>query len=86
MTPKEKANELFNKYFSMTWQTHKSTRTYKQIGMSKSAALHCALVAVAELLEATWETGTCKRWGLIDTAEYTKKDYWEQVKIELNNI
>lgn len=45
MIPKEKAKELFDKYFDMKWQSY-SKRTTSIKSMTKSAAKQCALLAV----------------------------------------
>jgi exosome complex RNA-binding protein Rrp42 (RNase PH superfamily) len=45
MTPKEKAEELVDKYYSIVWHNGK-----KVCSMSKQAAKQCALIAVNEMI------------------------------------
>jgi hypothetical protein len=47
MTPKEKADELFDKYYSVKWHNGK-----KVCSMSKQAAKDCAIIAVDEMIES----------------------------------
>ena len=47
MTLKEKADELFDKYYSVKWHNGK-----KVCSMSKQAAKDCALIAVDEMIES----------------------------------
>ena len=76
MTPKEKAKELFDKYFEVT-------NNYYQ-------AKECALIAVDEILETTkvkWATqrkfsnGEYKFWKGI-----AYKKYWQEVKQEIEAL
>lgn len=82
MTAKEKAIELFGKYWSIQWQVHKSTKSFKKQGMSKSAAKHCALITVDEILSASTirlsDNDNCK-FVYID-------DYWQEVKQEIEKL
>lgn len=84
MTPKEKAKELFEKYYEYVWQKHVSTRRYKTEGMSKSAAKWCALVSVNEVIE---------QWEYIDTYLADGRGelnpnlkYWYEVKEEIKKL
>jgi len=79
MTPKEKAHELFNKYYSHRWQEHKSTRVYKTTSMTKSAAKKCALIAVDEVIE---ELSEHQYSNEIDISKY----FWNEVKTEISNL
>lgn len=72
MTARKKAQELFEKYWSLKWQVHKTTRTYKQEMMSKSAAKQCALIAVDEIINH------CSQ-----VEPFLGVDYWREVKTEL---
>lgn len=63
MTPKEKANELINKFLSnddlrFEWDTQ---------------AKQCALIAVDEILE-------------LDNFSVEGREYWKEVKQEINNL
>ena len=74
MTPKQKANELFEKYFNIIDNSHPLT----DIDIS---AKQCALIVVDELLNAN---------GLHpnDTDyDYNKAElYWQEVKQEIENL
>ena len=80
-TPKDKAKELFEKYFDMKWQSYlKRTASIKS--MTKSAAKQCALIAVDEIMYN----------NLMEYPQHSmiysphKNDYWNQVKEEINKL
>jgi hypothetical protein len=70
MTPKEKAEELIQKYYS--WGINKQGQT-----LSELESKQCALIAVNEILlnEENKHTVLSKIY-----------DYWEEVKQEIKNI
>ena len=76
MTPKEKAEELYNKMYDYS--------------LFEEEAKRCALIAVDEILETTkvkWATqrkfpnGEYKFWKGV-----AYKKYWQEVKKEIENL
>ena len=70
MTPKEKAEELVNRFAPYVDTFHK--------GILENAK-QCALIAVDEVLNDDW---------FIPNLEdlLARKEYWEEVKQEINNL
>jgi hypothetical protein len=72
MKPKEKAEELFKKYFrdsdllveDLTW----------------IQAKECALIAVQEIINANPHSNP------LNTDVYSTMSYWQEVKQEINNL
>jgi hypothetical protein len=80
MTPKEKAEELYNKVYGQT-----PTRwTELEIEEDKRFAKQCALIAVDELIE----NHNKMKDFLFSEIGYliTSPDYWQEVKQEIKNI
>jgi hypothetical protein len=73
-TPKEKAEELIRKYY--TWGINKEGQT-----LSWLEAKQCALIAVDEAEKS--EYNVLKKFGFV--TENYKSDYWQEVKIEIEN-
>lgn len=65
MTPKEKAEELVNKYSLLV--------PIEFGGMNKESAKQCALIAVDEILKLPFEN-------------QSERNYWQQVKIEIEKL
>jgi hypothetical protein len=82
MTTKEKAIELFEKYYSHNWQVHKSTRSYGVIGTSKSAAKYFALIAVDEILNVL-NSPPIKNESMLWKSQH---EYYLQVRTEIENL
>ena len=75
MTPKEKADELFDKY-SYELSNHIFNGTF-------DIAKQCALIAVDEVLKTnTLENRNC---GFVTLCE-KHKEYWQEVKQEIEKI
>jgi hypothetical protein len=74
MTPKEKADELFDKYYSVKWHNGK-----KVCSMSKQAAKDCALIAVDEIIN----THLLSEKDIFGTHPV---DYWNEVKQEIEKL
>jgi hypothetical protein len=72
MTPKEKAEELFEKYFNIIDNSHPLT----DINIS---AKQCASIAVDEIIEELAESAD-------DEVKFMRIIYWERVKREINNL
>ena len=81
MTPKEKANNLYNKFicYVQRYDDYVDDRSYYK-------AKQCALIAVDEILEAT---KTKYKWGggspekLVHFEEVKYDTYWQEVKQEI---
>jgi hypothetical protein len=76
MTPKEKAKELFDKYFLLS-----ESATDKNLGwvisvLNKGLSKQCALIAVDEVLN----------FINTDAFSYTNEEYWEEVKQEIEKL
>ena len=78
MTPKDKAKELFGKYFDMKWQSYLKRKASIK-SMTKDAAKQFALIAVDEILEVIDNT----MQGWVDTDIIS---YWQEVKQEIQNL
>lgn len=74
MTPKEKAIELYNKYFSMIKIESPIDRVSSIPYVKK-----CALIAVDEIIKSKPH-----EWDGCDY--YSMEDYWKQVLIEINKL
>ena len=80
MTPKEKANELYNKFYNTDFHGN-------SIKIRDLLTKECALVAVDEIIDAT-----TKRWGgmnpetgfVVNNVEVNP--WWQEVKQEINNL
>jgi hypothetical protein len=72
MTPKEKAFELYNKFYMAI--------PSDEMGLSDEASKECALIAVDELLEAT------KRYDYTLGPNPSYNDYWLKVKYQIENL
>jgi len=70
MTPKQKAVELVNKFSDYTVQESWQSKNY--------FAIECALIAVDELIEFAY--------NYTDYNEKSTKEYWEEVKQEIEKL
>jgi len=75
MTPKEKAEELFEKYYNRI--EHTLSEEYSP--HEKFVVKECALIAVDDILNDNWYIATYK--DLIN-----RKAYWEEVKQEIEKL
>lgn len=71
MTPKEKAQELFYKMLKHSFSDENVSALHR--------AKQCALIAVDEVLNDDWYIAT--REDLL-----ARKEYWQEVKKEINNL
>lgn len=78
MTPKEKAQELFDKIFNEIDKTCDDYFTAKQ----------CALIAVNELIESfnSIYDASIRNIEKYSGAKYGMKDYWQEVKQEIEAL
>ncbi|MEO8934677.1 MAG: hypothetical protein ABI295_10240 [Xanthomarina sp.] len=71
MTPKEKADEMFNKMDMIIYTDQDNW---------KSQCIRCAIIGVEEVLNAL-------TFNMYDEEEYNKvNNFWEQVKVELERL
>lgn len=73
MTPKEKAQELFDKYYLATYDTMDVLRI-----KSKNLAITCALIAVDELIGS--------HYHILSGIKPSVLRYWEEVSKEIKKI
>jgi len=73
VNPKEKAEEIFEKFYSHKWQQHISTRKYKIASMIKSTAKWCGIQLVDEIIN-------------LDDFSIEGREYWMQVKHEIEKL
>jgi hypothetical protein len=82
MTPKEKAQELFDKYWILI--------AYKIEGsVGRLLIKQCALIAVDEILETTktkWATQYLKKGEWIQSSGIAYKKYWLDVKTQIEKL
>jgi hypothetical protein len=78
MTPKEKADELFDKYYSVKWHNGK-----KVCSMSKQAAKDCAIIAVDEMIES-YEFDVIS--DMINQRYIDKLNYLDEVRQKINKL
>ena len=76
MTPKEKAKELVNKFYSKVDEERLLVNKYW------SNAKCCALIAVDEILEYIPKF----EYGQGEKTTTTEYDYWQEVKQEIENL
>lgn len=76
MNPKEKANELFNKYLSINLSQVNDLVDGIRIALAKK----CALIAVNEILNCNPHTNP------FNTDVYSSWEYWQQVKQEIEKL
>jgi hypothetical protein len=81
METKEKAQELFDKYFLLTANAIDDNGSWVVVALNKSLAKQCAIIAVDFYLTEfeSWAIASC-------CAEDFEYDYWEQVKTEIEKI
>jgi hypothetical protein len=74
MTPKEKAQELFDKMY--------------EYAIFDEAAKQCALIAVNELIESfnSIYDASIRNIEKYSDAKYGMKDYWDEVKQEIEKL
>ena len=77
MTPKEKAKELFDRYFLKVENGIDENGAWICIALNKGMAKGCAIIAVDEILnhEASFHS-------VLDGAT----DYWQEVKQEIEKL
>lgn len=83
MTPKEKAEELLNKY-------QRVVKAWVDWEQQKREAKQCALIAVDEVLKSKGYTGNPMidndTYNFMEDIERLNWDYWQEVKQEILNL
>ena len=72
MTPQEKADELYSKYVDLL------NKDFMNPIVFDNQIKQCALIAVDELIKVSCDYS--------DYDETVTKEYWEKVKIEIENL
>ena len=72
MTPKEKAKELYNKFYMAI--------PSDEMGLCDEASRQCALIAVEEILS------DYKNYLMHENTEYKGLIYWQEVKQEIEKL
>ena len=82
MTPKEKVIELYNKFLNP------SGDTYLYGMLEHESAKECALIAVDELIESfnSIYDASIRNIEKYSGAKYGMKDYWADVKQEIEKL
>lgn len=77
MTPKEKAKEIFDKYFLLHESATDENGVWVVSALNKGLAKKCALIAVDELIiqENKYNNGS-----------FYPSKYWQEVKQEINKL
>ena len=81
MTPKEKAEELFNKFCKSMPLTYINNEIV--LGISEEAAKRCALIAVDELIKSCPSIKE-ESWHELLYEKYS--EYWQEVKQEIEKL
>ena len=76
MTPKEKAKELVESFHPHVYIGYESEE--EGLGNAKQ----CALIAVSEIIKVSVENSFWDRIGII-ASDYKQREYWQQVKTEI---
>jgi len=77
MEAREKAQELFDKYFLLTANAIDDNGSWVVVALNKSLAKQCALTAIDELIEQE------KKYN---NGSFYPSNYWKEVKIEIEKI
>jgi hypothetical protein len=79
MTPKEKAEELYNKYFLLQENATDEKDNLFIIALNKGLAKKCALIAVDEVLKEEF-------FWLQEVGAKKSESEWQQVKQEIEKL
>jgi len=94
MTPQEKASDLVNRFYDKIedvesvddrgWSSNSRLLDYSV----KLASKQCALIAVDELIESfnSIYDASIRNIEKYSGAKYGMRDYWEEVKKEIENL
>lgn len=76
MTPKEKANELVDKFYTID----EDSEMFDGFTMPIFYAQRCALIAVDEIMEVCYYTRE------VEFNDFFSYDYWQEVKQEIEAL
>jgi hypothetical protein len=79
MTPKEKAIELYNKYFLLHESTIDENAVWVVVALNKGLAKKCTLIAVDEILQSDGWSSSRLEWDMYAS-------YWNKVKQEIEKL
>jgi hypothetical protein len=79
MTPKEKAKELFEKYFLLHESATDENGVWILSALNKALAKKCALIAVDEILQSDGWSSSRLEWDMYAS-------YWNKVKQEIEKL
>ena len=74
MTPKEKANDLLDKMYSVDFNDDRD-----DVSIDYFHAKKCALIAVDEIFDIAY-------WQLYESGGEQEEKYWQEVKQELEQL
>ena len=77
MTPKEKAQKLFDKYFLLQESATDKNGNWFVIALNKGLAKKCSLIAVDEIINLR---------PAITDSQIEYKNYWQEVKTEIERL
>jgi hypothetical protein len=77
MTPKEKAQKLFDKYFLLQENATDKNGNWFVIALNKGLAKKCSLIAVDEIINLR---------PAITDSQIEYKNYWQEVKTEIERL
>jgi hypothetical protein len=77
MTPKEKAQKLFDKYFLLQESATDKNGNWFVIALNKGLAKKCASIAVDEIINSK---------PAITDSQIEYKNYWQEVKTEIERL
>jgi hypothetical protein len=86
LTPKEKAKELYDKYFLLHESSTDENGVWIVSALNKGLAKKCALIAVDEILNAIPNEYLDIHGGETYMQINEDVEYWNEVKQEINNL
>lgn len=86
MTPKEKAKELFDKYFLLHESATDENDVWVLSALNKGLAKKCASIAVEEILSAIPNEYLDCWQGESQMVLNEDVDYWQEVKQEIEKL
>jgi hypothetical protein len=81
MTPKQKAEELYNKYFLLHESTIDKNGAWQIVALNKVLAKKCSLIAVDEM-----QLVMTSLWDALGINENKRSSYLEEVKKEIEKL
>ncbi len=81
LTPKQKAEELYNKYFLLHESTIDENGAWQIVALNKVLAKKCALISVDEMQFVMLSV-----WDVLGINENYRSSYLEEVKKEIEKL